>query len=260
MPFDRRKIVVTRPLDQAEQFVSLFSASVSAPECDVEDAFFIEPLLSIGPIVDDRFQVLDPKDYDGVLLTSANALHEGLLKADFSGWQDRKLFVVGEQTAIRAREAGFHHVQVFADVSALRHWFEGQHIKQNIKEKNKILYLRGEVISADIASDLGPYGYDVDELITYRALPNVSFSSEFLAMVKSGQIGGISFFSKRTAMIFMSLASGNGVLKSLRHVPVYCISDHVASYVRESFIGDVWVSSSPDRRGMMELIKIRFLD
>ena len=252
MSIGKSKLVITRPLDKAEQLVSVFSDI----EFDAEQVFFIEPMLSIVPVVDDRFQTLDSNDYDGVLITSANAIHHGISNPSFSVWKGKPLFVVGEQTAIRAREAGFQNIQsVFADVADLKKWFEAQ----QDDAKSKLIYLRGEVVSADLAADLKAYGNDVDEIVTYRAIPSGSFSQEFVSEVQAENIGGITFFSRRTVVIFMSLAIKSSVLKLLRDVPVYCISENVASYVRESFNGPVEVASSPDREAMVKLIQNHFL-
>ena len=91
----RNLIVITRPIEDAEDYAGELQAAGFKT--------FVEPMLSIEAL---DFEVPDLKDYDGLILTSANALRiyrENVGAVDL----EISVYCVGKHTAAYAHSCGF---------------------------------------------------------------------------------------------------------------------------------------------------------
>ncbi len=212
-----KKIVITRPKEQGLNF--------ARQTCLDMDSFFFEPLIKIK-YLDVTLPDLDL--YDGVITTSIHA--KAVLPDNYPCYD------IGNY-APRAKD--------LAD----------KIIRENRDKNLHLLYIRGADISFDMKEALSQY--QVDEIINYKALAVNGFSSELIQAFKSGNIGAVTFFSKRTAEIFVKLAISQGVLHYLSDIKALCISSSMVECLHPVFGNNIEVSNSPNARAMAQLVNYK---
>lgn len=227
-----RKIVVTRPVTQARSFVNHLCASQN--DLMVTD-FLVEPMLSIEYLPVD---VLDLSIYDGVIVTSQ---HGGQVYAEMRVI-GLPVFSVG--SSYGACELSASSAQDLVEAIC------GDCPRQQLR----FLYFRGKHVAFDMKGVLETAWYRVDEVVCYEACAAEQFSSEFLSGIEVGNIGAVSFFSKRSAEIFMQLAKNSQVFDRLRGIKALCISKAVLEYVYPVFGDNAFCAVTPDAQGMSALI------
>ncbi len=221
-----KKIVLTRPQQQSEFFLqqiieNLQSVNMAADAGD----FLIEPMMKIE---NKDITLPDLANYDGVITTSLHA--RKIIPAN------KKCYNVGDY-ADTARE------------------LTEKIINENKSEKRRFLYLRGKDISFDIKGVLEAKSHIVDEIICYEARAVDKFSQDFLDYLSNNNISAISFFSKRTANIFIKLVYKYKIIDDLRDIKVLCISNSMLECCHSIFGNNIEVSSTPDALGMLEIVK-----
>jgi uroporphyrinogen-III synthase len=207
-----------------------------------------------------RFEALAFQDdadahYDAVIVTSANALRgferhpagQRLLKLP--------LFAVGEHTANAARHAGFGHViAADGDVAALRDAVLAAVKAKHLKKAGTLLYLAGADLARDLAGDLGQRGFTVVTHTTYRMVPVAELPSAAREGFAANQVAAVLHYSRRSARAFLQAARTAGVEISALAIPQCCISDAVASVLRDAGATQVLTASRPDENALLEAL------
>ena len=239
-----KKIVITRPLKQAQDFALRLIEEVEGLD---SHNILLEPLLSIEHR---RVQIENADHYDGVIITSSNAIAAAVKEEQLSY---KPFYCVGTQTAEKLKRENINNVVVAATVSDLM---------KKIKscKSIRLLYFRGEDISFDIKKYLQTRDIIVDEVICYEAHAATEFSPTLKQALEDKDVGVATFFSKRTAEIFVRLLGDcyNDVAKNpvdagqIQHL---CISQPVLEYLRTVFSDkDVILAKTPDMKGMLDAV------
>jgi uroporphyrinogen-III synthase len=188
--------------------------------------------------------------YDAVIVTSANALRG--FEQHPSGQQLLKLplLAVGEHTADAARRAGFDKViSANGEVTALR-----EAVLASVKANSTLLYLAGADLARDLAGDLGERGFTVVTHTTYRMIPVADLPREASDGFAANQVGAVLHYSRRSARAFLQATRTAGVEISALAIPQCCISDAVASIVRDAGATQVLTASRPDENALLETL------
>lgn len=196
-------ICITRSLNQAKKSAELVKKRGGIP--------FIFPVVKQEPVelsAQDRDKLLNLDSYDYLVFTSANAVRFFKSAAESLGvsLNDLKVEVacVGPQTHAQAEIFGMN-------VSVVPDEFLGATLagvlKKTMKPGARILYPRPERVSRDLKSELRVSGFQVDELVLYRTVPDGSFVDEAEKEFKSGQIHAVTFASGSAVKCFCSLLS-----------------------------------------------------
>jgi uroporphyrinogen-III synthase len=207
-----------------------------------------------------RFEALAFQDdadahYDAVIVTSANALRA--FERHPSGQRLLKLplFAVGEHTANAARDAGFGNViAADGDVAALRDAVLAIVKAKRLKKAGTLLYLAGADLARDLAGDLGQRGFTVVTHTTYRMIPVAELPPGAREGFGANQIAAVLHYSRRSARAFLQAARTGGVEISALAIPQCCISDAVASVVRDAGATQVLTASRPDENALLEAL------
>jgi uroporphyrinogen-III synthase len=212
----------------------------------------------LAPVL--RFEVLpfqdeDAADYDGVIVTSANALRA--VAAQLAGHALLKLpvFAVGEHTAAAAREAGFGEVfSADGDATAL-YELVCAHVKaKKLKKAASLLYFAGADLSRDLAGELGEAGITVITRTTYRMSPVATLPRRVCEAFMTGGIEAVLHYSRRSARAFLDAARAEGLEISALALPHCCISAAVAAVLREAGATQVATAASPDENALLEAL------
>jgi uroporphyrinogen-III synthase len=238
-------ILVTRPHPDNETT----AAGLRARGFDVH----LAPLLKFEPVA---FQDSREAKYGAVIVTSANAIRAiGPQLAELKLLK-LPLFAVGEHTALAARDAGFVEIIVAgSDAAALRDTILKSARDKVLKKKSMLLYLAGADLSRDLAGELGAEGFEVITQTTYRMAPVRHLPREVSDGFAAHGIEAVLHYSRRTARAFLEAARGEGVEISALAIPQCCLSENVASVLREAGATQVIVAASPDENALFETLE-----
>src|ERR1700676_2576872 len=208
----------------------------------------LAPVLRFEPVA---FRDDEDARYGAVIVTSANALR-GLtapLKAD--SLLKLPLFAVGEHTASAARSAGFETViSANGDAMALRELLQASIKTKALKKSSTLLYLAGAELSRDLAGELGQRGFSVVTLTTYRMAPVSSLPRETCEAFAASRVEAVLHYSRRSARAFLEASRAAGVEISALSIPHCCLSDGVATVLRDAGATQVMVAASLDENAL----------
>jgi uroporphyrinogen-III synthase len=208
-----------------------------------------------------RFEALPFHDdaderYGAVIITSANALR--IFESHSAG--DRllrlPLFAVGEHTASAARRAGFARViSANGNAAGLRDSVLAGVKARELKKASTLLYLAGADLARDLAGELGERGFTVVTHSTYRMAQVADLPREACDGFAANRIKAVLHYSRRSARAFLDAARAAGVEISALAIPQCCISDAVASIVRDAGAAQVMAARSPDENALLEALE-----
>ena len=207
-----------------------------------------------------RFEALAFQDdsdtrYGAVIVTSANALRGFAKQPAGQRLLKLPLFAVGEHTAAAAKDAGFDKViSANGDATALREAVLAGVKAKQLKKASPLLYLAGADLARDLAGDLGERGFTVVTQTTYRMIPVTSLPREVADGFATHQIKAVLHYSRRSARAFLEAARSAGVEISALAVAQCCISDAVASIVRDAGATQVLTARTPDENAVLDLL------
>jgi uroporphyrinogen-III synthase len=236
-------ILVTRPQPDNEAT----AAALRAKGFEV----LLAPMLRFEPVA---FHDDTDARYGAVIVTSANAIRA--IEAHLTGrLLTLPLFAVGERSAEAARRAGFGDVTVAeGNAAALRELITASVRAKTLKKASTLLYLAGADLAGDLAGELGERGFSVVTHTTYRMIPVLRLPQGACDAFAASRIGAVLHYSRRSARAFLDAVRAGGVEISALAIPQCCISDAVASIVREVGATQVLVARSPDENGLFEAL------
>ena len=182
------------------------------------------PLLNIEKM---NYEEINFSDYGGIIFTSANAVKFLDLKK-----LDKNIicFCVGDLTEKKARNFGFQNtISAEGNVLNLK-----ELILQNYKFKNKpLLYISGEIISADLDRQLINEGYIVKRIINYRVSHNENFDENFINELKLNIPDIVYIYSQNSASSFLNFIKINQTENIWMNTNLMCIGEKTSSILNE---------------------------
>ncbi len=257
-----KKILITRANHQAQAFAAATVNSLSG--ISMND-FVFEPMTEI---VHYPFNTARFEEYGGIIMTSMNAaVSLGLNAPARDLLADKPFYCVGEQTKQKIISVGAQDVAICTSTAKELSEAMLKGDKVSLSDGKKFLYMRGRDVTFDIKEALTQgdntqkYKDRVDEIVCYEARAVERFSPNIAEALSPGDIGLVTFFSKRTAEVFVKL--WNEALEkeceykeAMDGVKALCISQNVAECVYDLFGKSVCiVSKTPDMNGMIQGIK-----
>ena len=182
------------------------------------------PLLNIEKM---KYDEINFSDYGGIIFTSANAV-----KYLDSKKLDKNIvcFCVGELTEKKARNFGFQNtISAEGNVLNLK-----ELIIQNYTVKNKpLLYVSGEIISADLDQQLIMEGYSVKRIVNYRVSHNENFDENFINELKLNIPDIVYIYSQNSASSFLNFIKINQTENIWMNTNLMCIGEKTSSILNE---------------------------
>ncbi len=207
----------------------------------------VSPTLRLEPL---PFHYDPDVTYDAVIVTSANALRAVKDDPGLAPLQGLKLFAVGDASADMARQAGFRNVvSACGDGAALR-----EAVTASMKKNSTLCYLAGADLGRNLTVELGERGYTVITHTTYRMMFVPGFTDAALAAFNADGVEAVLHYSRRSARSFIEAAQASGVEILALALPHVCISQAVASILREAGASRVIVAQSPDENAIFEAL------
>lgn len=236
-------ILVTRPAPDNERTAS----GLRARGYDV----LLSPMLRYEAI---PFHGEDDAAYDGVVITSANAIRSVESHPSRQHLFGLPAFAVGDQTARAARDAGFENVTSAHGDSAALAGLVVKNISKKLKKGATLCYLAGADLANDLAGDLGKRGFTIVTHTTYRMIPVQEFSSGLREAFSAGKVDAVLHYSPRSARAFLDAVRAAGVEISALALPQCCISSAVAGVLREAGAVQVTAAQTPDEAALFDAL------
>jgi uroporphyrinogen-III synthase len=210
------------------------------------------PMLRFEPV---PFHDDGEAEYGAVIVTSANALRGIEPQLQASPLLGLPLFAVGEHTASAARSAGFENVMsASGDAGSLRDLVLASVKAKALKKTSPLLYLAGADVARDLAGELGERGFTVVIHTTYRMAAVSDLPRETSDAFAANRIEAVLHYSRRSARAFLEAARAAGVEITALSIPQCCISEGVASVVRDAGATQVMVAASPDENALFRAL------
>ncbi|MDA9479063.1 uroporphyrinogen III synthase [Bradyrhizobium sp. CCBAU 65884] len=216
-------------------------------------AVLLAPVLKFEPVA---FHDESEAPYGAILVTSANAIRAVAPQLQDLGLLELPLFAVGEHTAAAARDAGFAEVIVAGgDAASLRDKVLQSARDKVLKKKSTLLYLAGADLSRDLGGELGAEGFSVVTQTTYRMAPVKHLPREVCEGFAAHGVEAVLHYSRRSARAFLDAARDEGVEISALAIPQCCLSETVASVLRDAGASQVLVAATPDENALFTTLE-----
>jgi uroporphyrinogen III methyltransferase/synthase len=200
-PLFGRRVLVTRPAEQAGELAALLRAAGAEP---VRVPMIRVVATQDGAGVAAALGAL--ADYDALLFTSANAVRafaSALAAAGYAPAAAPRALCVGPATAQAAREAGF------ADVEAPSPRADAESLLAALRTRApagaRFLFVRGVQARTVLPDGLRAAGACVDEAVVYRTEPAALDEAGLRAALVRGELDALTFASASAARRFAAL-------------------------------------------------------
>ncbi|WDI32939.1 uroporphyrinogen-III synthase [Hyphococcus flavus] len=211
------RVLVTRAEPGASVFADLCRANGHTP--------VLAPVMEIEIYQ----QPVDVSGAGALAFTSANGVRA------FAANEERRdlvVFAVGAVTAEAAVAAGFKNIKVAeGDVQSLAAHIEAERAMAS----NGVLHIAGDDRAGDLVALLASAGIRAERLTLYKARALKALPAGTATMIKTNPPEWASFFSPRSARLFLELAESAGVNSALKSMNAACLSEAVADAA-----GDIW--------------------
>ena len=209
-------ILLTRPLEDCSEMILKFKS--------LGHQVSHLPLLTIEKM---NYEKINFSDYGGIIFTSANAVKFLNLYE-----LDKKImcFCVGDKTEKTARSVGFQNtIAAEGNVLNLK-----ELILQSYEFKNKpLLYISGEIISADLDQQLINEGYNIKRIINYKVVHNEKFDENFIKQLKVNMPDIVYIYSQNSASSFLNIIKINQTENIWMNTNLMCIGEKTSSILNE---------------------------
>jgi uroporphyrinogen-III synthase len=209
-------ILLTRPLEDCHEMILKFQS--------LDHKISHLPLISIESL---KYESLSYSDFEGIIFTSSNAIKFLDIKNI-----DKKLncFCVGDATEKKARSVGFQNV------------FAADGNVENLKElillnfnpsDGKLLYVSGEIISSNLGQNLISEGYNIKQIINYRAKPIEKYDQNFIEKLKLKMPDIVYVYSANSAINFLKVIKDYQLEALWMETNLMCIGEKTSSILNE---------------------------
>ena len=230
------RVLITRPEHEGRRTAAQLAALGHEP--------VLAPLTQIIAI-----PANPPADpFDGVIVTSAQAIRPPCLPKLDRQVLKLPLYVVGRRTAEEAQKAGFERLEAVAANAA-----ELSDRIGHIQPGARLLYLAGRDRKPDLERALAGAGIQVAVVETYEARALDSLPHNAHDALWDGRIEAVLHFSRRSAELFVDLARKAGVAAAASRARHCAISVDAAAPLA-GFANRIAIAKTPDARALFETL------
>jgi uroporphyrinogen-III synthase len=209
-------ILLTRPLEDCSEMILKFKS--------LGHQVSHLPLLNIKKV---NYDEINFSDYGGIIFTSANAIKFlDLNKLD----KNIMCFCVGNITEKKARSVGFQNT-IAAEGNVLN--LKELIIRNYVLKKKPLLYISGEITSADLDQQLINEGYSVKRIINYRVDHNQKFDENFIKELKLNMPDMVYIYSQNSASSLLNFIKIYQIENNWMNTNLLCIGEKTSSILNE---------------------------
>ncbi|HCK33305.1 MAG TPA: hypothetical protein DHW10_07165 [Rhodospirillaceae bacterium] len=228
---EKPKVLITRPKSAAVQLERTLGSMgfdpVSVPLLRIEKKSFKQP------------EAAKLGCYYGYVFTSVH----GVRALDLS----KPVFVVGQQTAQAAKDAGYTDIRISADGAATGLAALLEDVRSDHAEA-RFLYLSARHTSYDFKDY-------VDRFVTYEAVVLEETETLAEAIKAIGPTAFALFYSKRTAQQFCHLINCAKAQNSVQHIRYVCMSEAIASVLKSHGFTHIYTAPEVSSKSLLALLQ-----
>ena len=209
-------ILLTRPLEDCSEMILKFES--------LGHQVSHLPLLRINKV---NYKEINFLNYKSIIFTSANAVKF----LDLKKIEKKTLcFCVGSATEKKARSYGFYNtIAAGGNIENLK-----ELILQNFNKKDgQLLYVSGEIVSANLDQLLEKEGYNVKRLINYSTTHITKFNEKFVSELKSKMPDIVYIYSKNSASSFLNFIKIYQLESLWMNTNLMCIGEKTSTILNE---------------------------
>ena len=209
-------ILLTRPLEDCSEMILKFRS--------LGHQISHLPLLNVSQV---GHEEINFSDYNSIIFTSANAVKF----IDFKKIDKKILcFCVGGATEKKARSLGLQNtIAAGGNIENLK-----ELILQNFdKNDGKLLYVSGEIISANLDQLLKEEGYNIKRLINYKTTHIEKFDERFVNELKAKMPDIVYIYSQNSALSFINFIKIYQLESFWMNTNLMCIGEKTSTILNE---------------------------
>lgn len=209
-------------------------------------ALEIEPILSPVLEIAATGAQLPQGAFDALLASSAKGVE---LAKGAEALRALPLHAVGERTAQVARAQGWRADIIAGNAEAIL-----PQLLARYRRAAHFLYLAGRDRQPFLEAGLKAAGHLVAVVEVYEARAATALTQEAIDAIAAGEIDAVLHYSRRSAEIFLALATTAGILEQTRAALNVALSQDVAQPLLDENIRNVGVAERPDEEHLLELL------
>lgn len=196
---------------------------------------------------------IDAAGCGALAFTSANGVRAAAGLARFAG----PVFAVGAATAAAARGVGFSDViAADGDIASLAAVVAATAAR--LRLSGPVLHIAGAHIAGDLGVSLAAAGVPVRRVVAYEAVAAAALpaaAADLLAITDGARDVWVSFFSPRTAKIFIRCVSEAGLEARLGQIGAAALSPNIAAHLDTEKWREVIVAPRADGAELLNAIR-----
>lgn len=234
------RIIVTRPQSDA----TTLQQRLEALGHDV----VLEPLLKLSF---DKAEPIELADAQALIATSRNGLraleHQRVVEAALA----LPIFAVGPGTAGAAQKLGFETIMAGKGT--------GRDLLTEIMgvldpHAGHIVHLAGDTLAFDLAGEAAQHGFRVVSPVVYRMRAAERFSAPAGYDIVSGEAEAVMLLSPRTADVWVSLVTSQGLAEQAKRMLHLCLSPTIARRLAPLGAIRIETAAAPNLEEILALI------
>ena len=190
----------------------------------------------------------DAEGFAAMALSSANALASLAERGVIETYRGLKVFAVGDKTAEAAKHFGFTDI-----ISAHGAFGDLAELLIHAGLSGPVFYPAARDQSGDLAKSLAPHGVMVVTARVYEMNEVEALDQAIVARLAAGMFGAATFYSRRTAEVFVKRIAPSFGRDVASRLGVLCLSEGVAEPLVAARFVRVGLADYPSEEGMMGL-------
>ena len=209
-------ILLTRPLEDCSEMILKFRS--------LGHQISHLPLLNVSQV---GHEEINFSDYNSIIFTSANAIKF----IDFKKIDKKILcFCVGDATEKKARSLGFQNtLAAGGNIENLKELI----LQKFDKNDGKLLYVSGEIVSANLDQLLKEEGYNIRRLINYKTTHTEKFDERFVNELKAKMPDIVYIYSQNSALSFINFIKIYQLESFWMNTNLMCIGEKTSTILNE---------------------------
>lgn len=236
-------LLLTRSIKQSNEIKSSIE--------DIGYKVVLEPLLTVEPLdnIDLIISNINFNDVELLIFTSINAIN---IFVSHCKERDIPIIVGSSKSALMAKDLGFKNIHcTYGDANSILKKIQ----KLNIKGKS--IYFAGTDITLELSKELVSLGIKSEKIIIYKAHAKQNLSEQIINQIQNNKIDVITFFSKRTAEIFIKMINNILLEKQIdfSKITAIVLSKKIAMICKSLNWRNIKISSNITTESFLDLLK-----
>ncbi len=235
-------VLITRPESEAQELATTLAASGWSTQ--------IVPMLNVEFLPPPRLEPALP--ILALCFTSSNGVRA---VQDLNLNPSTMVYTVGDATAHTAQNLGFQSV-ISVDGNGNDLWLQMARDLADKRANGQIVHFSGRHCAVDIIDQLKQAKFNAQRYIVYQAKAAEFLHEQTIIALANQTISHISFFSQRTAEIFIKLLLKQDIMTQCQTVTALCLSKNIAAALKPVTWKAIKIAERPCMQSFLQLLDV----